>query len=149
MEFMPDGCLYELLHVKDDIQLTDEVKKSMIRQLAGGLAYLHHDAKLAHNDLKPQNILVDMQDSAAGGLVVVVKITDFGLSKMKTDTESTATSPKTVQNIGTPRYSAPELLRGELVPVRELQMCDVYSMGLIVYEIWSECESFPDLNQLQ
>ena len=43
MEFMPDGCLYELLHVKDDIQLTDEVKKSMIRQLAGGLAYLHHD----------------------------------------------------------------------------------------------------------
>ena len=58
---------------------------------------------MAHNDLKPQNILVDMQDSAAGGLDVVVKITDFGLSKMKTDTESTATSSKAVQNIGTPR----------------------------------------------
>ena len=47
------------------------------------------------------------------------------------------------------RYSAPELLRGELVPVSELQMCDIYSMGLIVYEIWSECESFSHLNQLQ
>ena len=58
---------------------------------------------MAHNDLKPQNILVDMQDSGSGGLVVVVKITDFGLSKMKTDTESTATSSKAVQNIGTPR----------------------------------------------
>ena len=64
---------------------------------------------MAHCDLKPQNILVDMKEgeaAAAGtGSAVVVKITDFGLSKMKVDADVSATISKTaVQNIGTPRF---------------------------------------------
>ena len=63
---------------------------------------------MAHCDLKPQNILVDTREgeAAAGacGSAVVVKITDFGLSKMKCDVDvSTTTSKTAVQNIGTPR----------------------------------------------
>merc|ERR1719262_1976853 len=94
-----------------------------------------------------------MKEAAAaggGGAAVVVKITDFGLSKMKGDADvSTTTSKTAVQNIGTPRYSAPEILRGEMIQYKDLQMTDMYSLGLIVYEIWSENESFPALNQLQ
>ena len=47
------------------------------------------------------------------------------------------------------RYSAPEILRGEMIERRDLPMTDIYSLGLIVYEVWSENESFSELNQLQ
>ena len=96
---------------------------------------------------------------------------------MKGDADVSTTTAKTpVQNIGTPRYltvltnrlwdvplrklrnsivltdcrySAPEILRGEMIERRDLPMTDIYSLGLIVYEVWSECESFSELNQLQ
>ena len=47
------------------------------------------------------------------------------------------------------RYSAPEIPRGEMIERKDLWMTDIYSLGLIVYEVWSECESFSELNQLQ
>ena len=122
-------------------------------------------ALIAHCGLKPQNILINTNP-------VVVKITDFGLSKMKGDADVSTTATKTAfQNMGTPRYinclklncrlypcitmtcpcrySAPEILRGEMIERRDLPMTDIYSLGLIVYEVWSECESFSELNQLQ
>ena len=53
---------------------------------------------IAHCDLKPQNILINTNP-------VVVKITDFGLSKMKGDADVSTTAIKTAfQNMGTPRY---------------------------------------------
>ena len=56
-------------------------------------------ALIAHCDLKPQNILINTNP------VVVVKITDFGLSKMKGDADVSTTATKTAfQNMGTPRY---------------------------------------------
>ena len=36
-----------------------------------------------------------------------------------------------------------------MIERRDLPMTDIYSLGLIVYEVWSECESFSELNQLQ
>lgn len=141
MELM-DKCLYEVLHV-EGMQFTDTEKKSIIKQLASGVVYLHDTVLIAHCDLKPQNILINTNS-------VVVKITDFGLSKMKGDADVSTTATKTAfQNMGTPRYSAPEILRGEMIERRDLPMTDIYSLGLIVYEVWSECESFSELNQLQ
>ena len=53
---------------------------------------------IAHCDLKPQNILINTNP-------VVVKITDFGLSKMKGDADVSTTATKTAfQSMGTPRY---------------------------------------------
>jgi len=141
MELM-EKCLYEVLHI-EAMQLADTDKKSIIKQLASGVVYLHDKARIAHCDLKPQNILINTN-------TLVAKITDFGLSKMKGDADvSTTTAKAAVQNIGTPRYSAPEILRGEMIERRDLPMTDVYSLGLIVYEVWSENESFSELNQLQ
>ena len=36
-----------------------------------------------------------------------------------------------------------------MIERKDLWMTDIYSLGLIVYEVWSECESFSELNQLQ
>ncbi len=74
--------------------------------------------KIVHLDLKSANCLVDKHWA--------VKICDFGLSRIVTGS--------TVSNyaaVGTPEWTAPELLRNE--PVSE--KCDVFSLGVIIWEL--------------
>lgn len=74
--------------------------------------------KIVHRDLKSANCLVDKHYS--------VKICDFGLSRIvKDDTVCDQTA------VGTPEWTAPELLRNE--PVTE--KCDVFSLGVIMWEL--------------
>ena len=79
-----------------------------------------HRQLIVHLDLKPSNILV----SADGR----VKLLDFGTAKLADPAVGfTRTEPLTLQ------YASPERLRGEPVSVA----CDVYSLGLILYELTS------------
>jgi eukaryotic-like serine/threonine-protein kinase len=79
-----------------------------------------HRQLVVHLDLKPSNILV-----AADGRV---KLLDFGTAKLaEPGAAFTRTEPLTL------RYASPERLRGEPVSVA----CDVYSLGLIFYELLS------------
>ena len=86
----------------------------LARPIAEGMAAAHV-AGIVHRDLKPENVLV-----TDGGCV---KILDFGLA-----------GPNAVLDLsraGTPRYAAPEQIRGEGSDVRS----DVYSFGVILYEL--------------
>jgi serine/threonine protein kinase len=74
--------------------------------------------KIIHRDLKSANCLVDKHWS--------VKICDFGLSTIVMD--SAVCNPTAV---GTPEWTAPELLRNELVTDK----CDVFSFGVIIWEL--------------
>ena len=51
-----------------------------------------------------------------------------------------------MRDVGTPRYSAPEVLRGDLLGVTQMQMADIYSYGLVLYELYGEEEPFDGLN---
>ena len=75
---------------------------------------------VVHRDLKPQNILCDQ----AGN----VYVSDFGLAK---SFESDVGITRTAQLLGTPRYMSPE--QAEAKPVD--QRSDIYSLGLILYEM--------------
>lgn len=77
-----------------------------------------HDAGFVHRDLKPGNVLVD----AAGRPTVL----DFGL--VRGDDSATLTRVGAV--MGTPRYMAPEQIRGERVDART----DLYAVGLMIWE---------------
>ncbi len=78
-----------------------------------------HSREVLHRDIKPANLLVDGADK--------LWITDFGLAKrIMADTDLTSM----FQTVGTPRYMAPEQVKG-LADHRS----DIYSLGLTLYEL--------------
>ncbi|MEM6551349.1 MAG: serine/threonine-protein kinase [Planctomycetota bacterium] len=83
-----------------------------------------HSQQLLHRDLKPANILIPNN----GGL----KITDFGLAAAIAEQQS--------MNLGSVRYLAPELLRGEPGDPRS----DLYSLGIVAYELLAGRAAFDD-----
>lgn len=81
------------------------------------IEYLHSH-NIIYRDLKPENVLIDS--------VGYIRVTDFGLSKMKIFNDSDAYSI-----CGTPEYLAPEILnkQGHGKPV------DWWTFGCILYEM--------------
>ena len=93
------------------------------RQLCAGLAAAHAKGVL-HRDLKPANIMLDGR-----GQVVV---TDFGLAGLIDQI------PGTDVRSGTPAYMSPEQLEGKEVTTKS----DIYSLGLVLYEIFTGKRAF-------
>lgn len=95
MEYVPGGDLGKF--IQENGPIIEPYVKIIAAQLVDALGYLH-DNKITHRDVKPDNILIYSTDP------LVVKLTDFGLSKM-IDTEQTFL--KTF--CGTLLYCAPEV----------------------------------------
>ncbi|KAH6766943.1 Protein kinase superfamily protein [Perilla frutescens var. hirtella] len=101
--------------------LTWPQRKSIIMDVAKGLAYLHYGVKPAifHRDIKGTNILLDAEMRA--------RVADFGLAKQSREGQSHLTT----RVAGTHGYLAPEYaLYGQLT-----EKSDVYSFGVVVLEI--------------
>ena len=100
----------------------------LARPMAAAVAAAHQRG-VTHRDLKPANIMV----STEGRL----KVLDFGLAKITQrlgPEDGTAPYEDVTQDgalMGTPRYMAPELLRGQPTD----QRTDVFSLGVILYEM--------------
>ncbi|XP_018007363.2 probable serine/threonine-protein kinase DDB_G0267514 [Hyalella azteca] len=138
--------LHEALHMQE-VGFSESQKFSMICHVALGLEYLHSQ-DVAHCDIKSQNVMIDfdvisMDDS------LTAKLTDFGLSMMKNNSESISSSSEFRGHIGTPRYSAPEVLRGEMLNIPAWMAADVYSLSLVVFEIVCGEEPFDTLSVYQ
>ena len=84
------------------------------RQVCAGLAAAH-ERDVIHRDLKPANVMLDGTGR--------VRITDFGLAGASGE----------ALRAGTPAYMAPEQLSGGDVTARS----DIYSLGLVLYEIFT------------
>ncbi|KAI1845606.1 hypothetical protein JX266_008217 [Neoarthrinium moseri] len=149
MEYVPGGDLGKLIQSKGNIR--EPYVKIMARQLIDALGYLH-DNKITHRDVKPDNILVYSTDP------FIVKLTDFGLSKM-IDTEQTFL--KTF--CGTLLYCAPEVYseystydeEGRRVRPRERRpvnkerydhAVDVWSLGGVLFYALTGQPPFPVRN---
>jgi serine/threonine-protein kinase len=100
------------------------------RKLCAGLAAAH-DRGVIHRDLKPQNIMMNKRGE--------VLIMDFGLAAI-----ANQLSGDEVHN-GTPAYMAPEQLRGSEVTAKS----DIYSLGLVLYELFTGKKPFDAKNVRQ
>ena len=120
-QWMDDHPHPELAEVRD-----------IVEQIAAGLRAMHRQ-EMIHQDLKPENIMIDSHG--------VVKIIDFGSTKIAGIAE--ITTPLDRDNIlGTRNYTAPEYLRGHGGSNRS----DIYSLGVIAYEML--CGKLPYRREL-
>ncbi|TKY54243.1 Serine/threonine-protein kinase EDR1 [Spatholobus suberectus] len=132
-EFLPRGSLCRLLH-RNTSKLDWRRRVHMALDIARGVNYLHHcNPPIIHRDLKSSNLLVDRNWT-------VVKVGDFGLSRLKHETYLTTKTGR-----GTPQWMAPEVLRNE--PSDEKS--DVYSFGVILWELATEKIPWDNLNSMQ
>lgn len=95
-----------------------QLQIKLIRQIADAIRYAHKN-NILHRDVKPANLLLDENFK--------VWITDFGLAKLRADEQRVTVKSKVM---GTPRYMAPEQIRGEAD-----ERSDVFGLGMCFYEM--------------
>jgi len=116
MEYMENGSLFDLLR-NETVYTGGEIIIQIVRDISQGLRFLHESTpSILHRDLKAKNILVDSRFRA--------KVADFGLA---------AKTGKKRGLSGTLFWMAPEYLLQNVYT----GACDIYSFGMILYEIYS------------
>jgi len=133
MEYVARGSLFDLLHRSPNLTLLVSQALWFARDIAEGMAFLHASGVL-HRDLKSANVLVDESSRP--------KICDFGLSKEENDEGFTMSAPSVH---GTIAWSAPETLRGQACTAAS----DVYSFGIIMYELLSRRVPYRNLQMAE
>ncbi len=102
--------------------LTDRQIATLVRKIALAMHEAHKKG-IIHRDLKPSNIMIDRR-----GEPIVM---DFGLARRTGPGDQRLTQTGAV--MGSPAYMAPEQVKGDSKTVGP--GCDVYSLGVILYEL--------------
>ena len=125
MEFVEGVSLEALITSKG--RLTPAEALEYMQVITSALAAAHKHG-IVHRNLKPLNIMIE----SGGSVREQIRILDFGLAKIKSsDLFGSFVAAKTVGIVGSPAYMAPEQWSGEETDRR----CDVYSLGIILYEM--------------
>jgi serine/threonine protein kinase len=122
MEYVPGKSLY---HSAYGMRVDPVQAVGLVKGICQGLAHAH-DNGILHRDIKPANILLTPKAEP--------KIGDFGLAL-----PSDAEGPGLI--MGTPGYTAPELMRH---PESADRRSDLYAVGVILYELLTGQRHRPD-----
>jgi serine/threonine protein kinase len=129
LEYCPRGSLWGVLR-DPGMKFSFEEKVRVALDTAKGVNYLHHfSTPVIHRDLKSLNILLDTSCTS--------KISDFGWTRFTADSMT--------NRIGTYQWMAPEVIMGN----RYTESADVYSFGIILWELISEKPPYRELNAIQ
>jgi eukaryotic-like serine/threonine-protein kinase len=135
---LPDGAAYFVMDYMEGKNLAHVVRAegpmeveraiNIMIQVCGALDEAHR-AGIIHRDLKPENIFLTQQ----GGTSDFPKVLDFGLAKVSEKQMGRGSMMLTQQGMvfGTPEFMSPEQTQGETLDRRS----DIYSLGLILYEL--------------
>lgn len=124
MEYIPGETLAEVIRQQPPLTLTRKIR--IIEDLCRGLGHAHRFG-VVHRDIKPANVIVDSDGT--------VKILDFGIARV-----SDQSMTRYGVLIGTPNYMSPEQI---LNPGTADKRTDVFSVGLVLYELLSYQRAFP------
>ncbi len=123
MEYLEGASLQDLIKESGGIQNADDAFY-LLKQISSALDYAHRQGVI-HRDLKPSNIMVVEQHDE-----IQAKVVDFGIAKLQDELQKLT---KTGQVVGSPVYMSPEQCTGMKLDARS----DVYSLGLIAYELFT------------
>ncbi|KAI9331033.1 kinase-like domain-containing protein [Zopfochytrium polystomum] len=127
------GSLHDYYLNPDNKDMPLKQCLTFLIQVSAGMSYLHDTLKIIHNALKSLNVLLTktFQDGS-----IVSKITDFGLSKIKTETMTRSTSSTAAGSI---LCWAPELMsvRPKVSPAN-----NVHSFAVLMTEVLSWARAF-------
>ena len=118
-------------------ELSTEQRLKLFSTVCAAVQYAHQHL-IVHRDIKPGNILVTNEG--------IPKLVDFGIAKLLeagsdvTDSPATATA----MHFMTPEYASPEQIRGVSVTTAT----DVYSLGVVLYELLSGRPPFRVKNRM-
>ena len=131
MEYVPGVTLAELLDEAGALPETYVLWAAI--QIAETLAYAwRRGGGLVHRDIKPENIIVELPEGTDAQSLFTsrypLKVVDFGLARPQ---ESATSLTMTGMILGTPRYMAPEQVRGEDLDWR----ADLYALGATCYHL--------------
>jgi eukaryotic-like serine/threonine-protein kinase len=122
MELLRGRDLEAELRARGALPVTEAV--DWVLQACAAVAEAHQ-AGIIHRDLKPSNLFLAEEFGTR-----VVKVLDFGISKISVDAEPAVTG--VAVTMGTPLYMSPEQVRSS----RDVDgRTDVWSLGVILYEL--------------
>ncbi len=119
MDYCEGGTLRDLMNFPADLGL--RLRLDLVIDILAGLEEAH-EKNIIHCDIKPENILLSLTTDKW-----VAKVTDFGIAKI---VEQSINNRGESGYTGSPAYMAPERFYGKYS-----YACDIYSMGIILYEL--------------
>ncbi|XP_062715719.1 speract receptor isoform X1 [Aedes albopictus] len=137
-EYCTRGSLKDVLE-NEDVKLDNMFTASMVADILRGMSYLHDSPLRFHGSLRTSNCLIDSR--------WVVKLSDFGLFGFKQGAdEMHDEKEKAESKCEKLLYRAPELLRaGPVSCVPGSPKGDVYSFGIVLYEIFTRKGPFGEI----
>ena len=130
MEYIEGKTLKQLLKKRGNLTVSEAV--DIMLQLTDGISHAH-DSYIIHRDLKPQNIMIQEDGQ--------IKITDFGIAMALNSTQLTQTNSV----MGSVHYLPPEQASGKGSTIK----CDIYSMGILFYELLTGVLPFKGDNAVE
>ncbi|KAK6932572.1 Serine-threonine/tyrosine-protein kinase, catalytic domain [Dillenia turbinata] len=129
-EYISEGSLRAYLHKLQHKPLPLQKQISIALDVARGMEYIHSQGVI-HRDLKPENILIDED--------FCLKIVDFGIACEEAYCDPFHDDP------GTYRWMAPEMIKHKPYG----RKVDVYSFGLILWELVTSTIPYEDMTPIQ
>ncbi|KAK4756155.1 hypothetical protein SAY87_006282 [Trapa incisa] len=129
-EYLSEGSLRAYLHKLERRSIPLQKLLAIALDVARGMDYVHSQGVI-HRDLKPENVIIDENFH--------LKIADFGIACDVTHCDTLADDP------GTFRWMAPEMMKRKPYG----RKVDVYSFGLILWEMMAGTIPFEELNPVQ
>ncbi|KAF0687970.1 Aste57867_20351 [Aphanomyces stellatus] len=145
LEYVDGITLFD--HVAQQKQLTQEEATAILAQVASALAFMHAQG-MVHCDLKPDNIMVSVDDSS-----ISVKIIDFGSATIPNPSAAGRIPLKRALTLssaplsGTKTYWSPEMLAGR-APIQVGPSMDMWSLGCLLFIMLSGRHPFDQRGNL-